>query len=73
MNTNTKRKIQEALKQFMTEGDANACNVFKGYDVASGKDGWHYTPFGGIAVYLGKSEGEALETIEDIANSRESA
>ena len=70
---NTRRKIQEALKKFMTEGEANACAVFWGYAMYTGKTGWHYVSFGGFATYLGKSESEALETIEQIADSRESA
>jgi hypothetical protein len=66
----TQSKIRNALKTFMTTGEANACNIFKGYDVSTGRTGWHFTRFGSTPTYLGKSETEALATIEDIHQSK---
>ena len=70
---NAKGKIQEALKSIMSDGEANACNVYKGYDYDGVRQasGWFYRPFNGTPVYLGKSVNEALDTIEAIADSRE--
>ena len=67
-----KSDIRQALKQIMTEGEANACDIWKGYDVGTNEDGWHYVPFGRTATYLGKSKAEAMEFIEQVADYRES-
>jgi excisionase family DNA binding protein len=70
-----KSRIQDALKTIMDEGDANACDVYRGYDYDGSIEamGWWYRPFNRQAVYLGKSLGEALSTIEDIESCREDA
>ena len=70
---NAAQQIVEALKTIMPEGEANAAQVFKGYDMGTGQTGWHYTPFGGTAVFLGSNAAEALATIEDIATERAEA
>lgn len=64
---NAKEQIKTALSEIMPVSVANACHVFKGYDVGTGRTGWHYIPFGSVAQYLGKSLDEALEVIEDKA------
>lgn len=66
-------KIRQALNGIMSEGEANACNIQKGYhyDGSQESNGWHYTPFGRQPVSLGSNEAEALETIEQIAEERE--
>lgn len=66
-----KSEIREALRKIMAEGDANACDIWTGYDVATDEEGWHYVPFGATAVYLGKNKAEALETIREIADDRD--
>ena len=66
-------KIREALKTFfMDDGDANACQIYKGtdYDGAIQAYGWWYRPFNAQPVHLGKSISEALETIEAIADEK---
>jgi len=68
---NAKQKIQEALKSIMDDGEARACQIFKGYEASTGRSGWHYIPFGGTARYLGHSLNEALDIIEADADSRE--
>lgn len=67
-------KIREALKSIMSEGEASACDVRKGYHYNGSTEvnGWYYRPFNGQPVSLGKNEAEALETIELIAEERES-
>lgn len=67
---NAKQRIQAALKSIMSEGEANACEVFKGYEVSTGYSGWHYTPFGGTTQFLGRSLRAALDAIEAIADNR---
>ena len=64
-------KIQKALKSIMTDGEANACHVFKGYEMGTGQNGWHYTPFGRNSFYLGKNENDAMEHIEMISDEQE--
>ena len=66
-------KISNALHTIMDEGDANACQVYKGtdYDGAMQSTGWWYRPFNQQPVYLGTSVTEALDTIEQIADSRQ--
>ena len=70
---NVQERIKEALNQIMDEGEANACRVYKcwDYDRAVQAYGWYYKLFNGQSMYLGKNVNEALETIEDIASSRE--
>jgi len=70
---NAKQRIQEALKSIMSEGEANACRVFKGYAYSGATEntGWHYQPFNGQPVHLGTSLDEALETIGQIAEARD--
>ena len=67
-------KIRKALKGIMSEGEANACNIQKGYHYngSTESNGWYYTPFGRQPVSLGDNEAEALETIEQIKEERES-
>ena len=70
---NAKGKIQKTLRSIMSDGEANACYVYKGfdYDGVRQASGWFYRPFNGQPVYLGQSLSEALDTIEAIADSRE--
>jgi len=65
-------KIRTALKSIMSEGEANACRISKGfeYDGSQQRNGWHFTRFNSTPTYLGKSVTEALETIEQIAEER---
>ena len=67
-----KSEIRQALKRIMTEGEANACAIWKGYDIGTNRNGWHYVPFGQTATYLGKNKAEAMEFIEEILDYRES-
>ena len=66
----TEQQINQALKRIMSEGEANACRIFKGFDWGTGQTGWHYIPFGQTAVFLGGNAAEAMETIEDIASEK---
>jgi len=70
---NAKETIRESLKKIMSDGNANACAIWKGYDNGTGRTGWHVMQFGETATYYGKSVGEVIETIDDIYDSRESA
>jgi len=68
-----REKIRKALEQIMRSDEANACAIWKGYDIATGCSGWHIVPFGSTAQYLGSSLSKALETIAAIADSRDNA
>jgi hypothetical protein len=65
-------KIRKALKNIMSEGEANACRVEKGflYDGSQQRNGWHFTRFNSTPTFLGSNESEALETIEQIQEER---
>lgn len=60
-----KEQIQNELKNQFGVGRGNACQVWKGYDVGTSMNGWHYVPFGETARYLGNNLSEALETLRD--------
>jgi hypothetical protein len=68
----TKNNIRKALKSIMSESEANACDIRKGYHYngSTEESGWYYRPFNREPVTLGKNESEALETIEQIKESR---
>ena len=70
---NGKEKIRNALKNIMSDGDANACQIWKGYDNGTGRTGWHVQKFGKTATYYGASVSEAVEMIEEVFDSREAA
>ncbi len=62
--------IREALKKIMSDGEANACRIWKGYDVGTGLTGWHIAEFGHGANYYGKNLADALATIDETATER---
>jgi hypothetical protein len=68
-----KNRIRKALETIMDAGEANACQVYKGWDFGGIVQayGWWYRPFNRPSVYLGKSVANALAVIKDIAESRE--
>ena len=57
-------KIRLALKQLKGDGYANACQIWKGYDVATGQNGWHYVPFGKTAIYLGTNVKQIMQDLQ---------
>lgn len=71
---NAKEMIREALKKkTMTEGEANACEIWKGYEPCTGRTGWHVKRFGETATYYGRSVEEVISMVDDIYDSRQSA
>lgn len=70
---NAKETIRKALKSIMSDGEANACQIWKGYGSNTGRYGWHVQKFGETAMYYGTSAAEAVEMIENIRDSRETA
>lgn len=58
-------KIKKALSTIMPEGDANACEVWKGWGWGQDSFCWWYKPFGRAAQALGGTVDEALDTIND--------
>ena len=66
-------RIRKALESIMTEGEAEAAQVYKGNDYSGVIQayGWWYRMFNRQPTYLGTSLSEALATIADIAESRE--
>jgi hypothetical protein len=59
-------KIRKALKSIMSEGEANAASIYKGYGHRG--EGWYVQPFGENAQYYGSSVAEALEIIQERAD-----
>ena len=68
-----KAEITQKLMKVYDPADVRAGQVFKGfaYDGHRETDGWWYQPFNGQPIWLGKSKAEALEAVDDIADSRE--
>lgn len=65
--------VKALLKTIYEDADVNAMQIWKGYDVSTGRNGWHYKEFGrSEAHYLGKSVEEAREYVEDVKAGRES-
>jgi hypothetical protein len=68
---NYAEKIKNMLEEVYEDGDVNAMQIWKGFDVGTGRTGWHYRWFGrSDAQYLGKSIKEAREYIEDVKSTR---
>ena len=65
-------RIRKALNGIMTEGEANACRINKGYeyDGSQQRKGWHVTKFNSTPTFLGRNVSEALETIEQTKEER---
>lgn len=58
-----KEKIREALTTIMSEGEANACDIYKNWG------GWHYCRFGKNPIYIGANLEEALQHFVNIWES----
>jgi len=58
-------KIKQALAKSgrWTQGDVNAMYIFKGYNVGTGRTGWHVVPFGLGVFYIGATVAEAVDDI----------
>jgi hypothetical protein len=67
-----KDQIISKLEEVYDAGTVTAGNVYKGwdYDGAVQSHGWWFAFFGGSKVYLGPSVEAAIETIDQIAESR---
>ena len=67
-------RIRKALKGIMPEGEANACRINNSYqyDGSQQRNGWHFTRFNSTPTFLGRNVSEALETIEQIKDERDS-
>ena len=66
-----KAKIRSALKQIMSDGEANACTIWKGWDVGTGLAGWHYQRFNQTATYIGNNLDQALAWIAELPEERQ--
>lgn len=60
----TKSKIKQELKKHMSDGEANACQIFRGYDNGTGLTGWHFKRFGQNATFVGSNAAEIKEFFE---------
>ena len=67
---NASEQIHQALKSIMSDGEANACRIWKGYDMGTGESGWHYQRFGQTATFIGSNVAEALATIDDMTQEQ---
>jgi hypothetical protein len=66
-------RIRKALTGIMSDGEANACRIYKGwaYDGSVQRYGWHFERFGSTPTWLGDSVTEAIENIDQIKTERE--
>ena len=67
MNTET---IRNLLKQFMSDGEANACRIWKGWDVGTQLSGWHYQRFGETATFMGSNISECEQFVDELLEAR---
>lgn len=68
---NAMTKIKNMLKEVYEDGVVNAMEVFKGYAVDTGLNGWHYRHFGRSEhIFLGSSVDEARETVDELKVTR---
>jgi hypothetical protein len=68
---NAGQKVVKMLKEVYLEGEVNAAQIWKGYDVGTGRSGWHYQPFGQNAQYVGASVAEVKEYVRSVLDDRE--
>ena len=62
---NTKEKIRKVIARQYDDGDANACQIWKGWgEMGQGPWGWWVRPFGRVGYFVGSSLEEAREFFE---------
>jgi hypothetical protein len=65
---NAKQQVKELLKTVFDSGDVEAMAIWKGYDVMTGQNGWHYKKFNSSSAnYMGKSVAEVKEYVDETA------
>jgi hypothetical protein len=70
-NMSAKEQIRELLKRVFDEGRVNAMQIFKGYAVETGMNGWHIIPFGEQPPrHIGNSVAEVSEWVEMVKEER---
>ena len=70
---NAGQKITAMLNEVYEDGEVNAAQIWTGYDVGTGRTGWHVQWFNSTATYLGKPVAEVREFVEDEKGLREAA
>ena len=71
---NAGQQVELLLKSVYADGEVNAARIWKGFDVSTGRTGWHLQWFGRNEVqYLGNSISEVAEYVDATASSREDA
>lgn len=66
--------VAALLKSIYEDGEINAAHIWKGYDVSTGRTGWHLQWFGTQgAEFLGESVSEVEEYVNEVASLREDA
>lgn len=69
---NAEQQIVAMLKEIYEAGDVNAMQIWKGYDVSTGRNGWHYKHFGrSEALCMGASVDEAREYADEVKATRQ--
>ena len=69
---NAKETIREMLKGIYDDADVNAMQIWKGYDVSTGRTGWHIQWFGTSgAEYIGGSVSEVEDFVNEVADAWE--
>lgn len=70
----TTETVKALLKTIYEDADVNAMQIWKGYDVSTGRTGWHIQWFGTSgAEYIGGSVSEVEDFVNEVAELRESA
>jgi hypothetical protein len=70
--TSASEMVAALLKTIYPEGEVNAMRIWKGYDVSTGRTGWHIQEFGrSDCQYIGGSVSEVEEYVDAVADCRE--
>lgn len=70
--TNAGQMVEALLKTVHDDGDVNAARIWRGYEVSTGKTGWHVQWFGTSgAEFLGGSVSEVEEYVDAVASLHE--
>ena len=66
--------VKALLKTTYDDADVNAMQIWKGYDVSTGRTGWHIQWFGTSgAEYIGGSVSEVEDFVNEVAELQEAA
>jgi len=71
---NAKEMVRALLKTVFDDGDVDAAQIWRDYEISTGHTGWHIQWFGTSgAEYIGGSVSEVEDYVNEILDLREDA